>query len=108
MFWQSDKLRIAHMIKEEFWKICRMRDIKEQRAAFSKWIYETENSNISEFRSCTTAFHNWFDKIMNAFEYGYTNGQTEGYNNKINVIKRISYGIKKFKMFRNRIIHCMS
>lgn len=77
MFWQSDTLRIAHIIKEEFWKICSMTDIKEQRVALSKWIYETENSKISEFKNCTTAFHNWFNKIMNAFEYGYTNGHLD-------------------------------
>ena len=44
-------------------------------------------------------------EILNALKYGYTNGCTEGYNNKIKVLKRISYGVRNFKRFRNRILH---
>ncbi|WP_147010930.1 transposase, partial [Herbinix hemicellulosilytica] len=29
----------------------------------------------------------------------------EGFNNKIKVLKRISYGIKNFERFRTRILH---
>ncbi|NLJ89932.1 MAG: transposase, partial [Clostridiales bacterium] len=32
-------------------------------------------------------------------------GATEGFNNKIKVLKRVSYGIKNFDRFRNRILH---
>lgn len=45
------------------------------------------------------------DGILNAFKYGFTNGPTEGYNNKIKVLKRLSYGIRNFDRFRTRIIH---
>ena len=38
----------------------------------------------------------------------YTNGFTEGCNNKIKVIKRVSFGIRNFDYFRNRILHCSS
>ena len=47
----------------------------------------------------------YLKEILNAFKYKYTNGPTEGYNNKIKVLKRVSYGIKNFKRFRNRILH---
>ncbi|HHU73359.1 MAG TPA: transposase, partial [Clostridiales bacterium] len=33
------------------------------------------------------------------------NGTTEGYNNKIKVLKRVSFGIRNFERFRNRILH---
>jgi len=33
---------------------------------------------------------------------------TEGFNNKIKVLKRSSYGIRNFKRFRMRILHCTS
>ena len=38
----------------------------------------------------------------------YTNGFTEGCNNRIKVIKRVSFGIRNFDYFRNRILHCAS
>ncbi|MGF6366977.1 transposase, partial [Aequitasia blattaphilus] len=28
------------------------------------------------------------------------------FNNKIKVLKRISYGFRNFERFRNRILHC--
>ncbi|MCG4747187.1 transposase [Enterocloster aldenensis] len=38
-------------------------------------------------------------KILNAFKYGLTNGPTEGFNNKIKVLKQSSYGIRNFKPY---------
>ena len=38
----------------------------------------------------------------------YTNGFTEGCNNKIKVLKRNAYGYKNFRRFRNRILHIFS
>jgi len=101
----SNDLRLAYNLKEEFYDICHMKKYGEQRIAFAKWIKDTEFYNIPEFKNCVTAFRNWYKEILNAFKYGYTNGPVEGYNNKIKVLKRISYGIRNFKRFRNRILH---
>ncbi len=35
-------------------------------------------------------------KILNTFKYGIINGVTEGFNNKIKVLKPSSYGIRNF------------
>ncbi|WP_371821044.1 transposase [Vagococcus sp. CY52-2] len=40
---------------------------------------------------------------MNAFKYSYSNGFLEGINNKINVIKRVTYGYRNFLLFKRRI-----
>ena len=39
------------------------------------------------------------------FDYPYTNGFTEGCNNKIKVLKRNTYGYRNFERFRKRILH---
>ncbi|MCD8191711.1 MAG: transposase, partial [Oscillospiraceae bacterium] len=44
--------------------------------------------------------------ILNAFDCTYTNGFTEGCNNKTKVLKRACYGVQNFSRFRNRILHC--
>lgn len=44
-------------------------------------------------------------KILYAFKYVLTNGPTEGFNYKLKVLKRISYGIRNFKRFRTHILH---
>ena len=106
MFWYSEDLRVAHTLKEEYYRICNKKDKEELKKEYANWIYTVENSNLKEFKACTTAFHNWFTEIINAFKYNYTNGITEGLNNKTKVIKRVSYGIKKFKVLRNKILCC--
>ncbi|EUJ33213.1 ISL3 family transposase ISLasa4c [Brochothrix campestris FSL F6-1037] len=42
--------------------------------------------------------------IGNSFKYEDSNGHLEGINNKIKVIKRISFGYRNFSNFRNRIL----
>ncbi|SHJ71358.1 ISL3 family transposase [Tepidibacter formicigenes] len=108
MLLYNDDLRVAHSLKEWFYEICQSDKYSYQRTAFSEWIENAENSGIPEFQKCADTFRRWPKEIKNAFKYGYTNGPTEGFNNKIKVLKRVSFGLKNFHRFRNRIIHCTS
>ena len=48
----------------------------------------------------------WKEYILNSFiNDRYSNGYTEGINNKIKVIKRIAFGYKSFELFRGRILY---
>jgi len=106
MLLYNDDLRIAHKLKEWFYEICQSDKYSEQSTALSDWIQNAESSGIPEFQKCAATYRRWSKEIRNAFKYGYTNGPTEGFNNKIKVLKRISFGLKNFHRFRNRIIHC--
>jgi transposase len=44
------------------------------------------------------------NKYYRAFIYPYTNGYLEGINNKIEVIKRMAYGIRNFHQLRNKVL----
>ena len=72
------------------------------------WIYRAESSHLPEFLDCTRAIHNWGQLILNSFIVPFTNGYTEGCNNKTKVLKRVCYGLRNFHRFRNRILHCAS
>lgn len=106
MLLYNDNLRSAHHLKEWFYIICQSKKYSDQRTAFWDWIKAAEQSGIPEFEDCATTYRNWSKGILNAFKYKYTNGPTEGHNNKIKVLKRISFGMRNFKRFRTRIIHC--
>ena len=106
MLLYNDDLRTAHKLKEWFYEICQSDKYSYQRTAFSEWIENAQNSGIPEFKKCAATYVRWSKEIKNSFKYGYTNGPTEGFNNKIKVLKRVSFGLKNFKRFRNRIIHC--
>ena len=105
MLLYNDDLRKAHYFKEWFYRICEENSYAVLRTEFWDWVSNAEISGIKEFETCARTFRNWSKEILNAFKYGYTNGPTEGYNNKIKVLKRVSYGIVKFNRFRNRILH---
>jgi transposase len=106
MLLYNDDLRLAHYLKEWFYEICQSEKYSYQRTAFWDWIKAAEKSGIPEFENCAKTYRNWSKGILNAFKYKYTNGPTEGYNNKIKVLKRISFGMRNYKRFRTRIIHC--
>jgi len=108
MLLYNDDLRLAHRLKESFYEICQSDKYSYQRSAFIDWINQAESSGIPEFERCAATYRRWAKEIKNAFKYGYTNGPTEGFNNKIKVLKRVSFGLKNFNRFRNRIIHCLN
>lgn len=105
MLLYNDDLRAAHNLKEWFYRICQDNRYSYQRVEFWEWVKYAECCGIPEFEKCAATYRNWSEGILNAFKYGYTNGPVEGFNNKIKVLKRTSYGIRNFNRFRTRIIH---
>lgn len=60
---------------------------------------------IKEFNAAITAFRNNYKCILNSLKYRHiSNGPTEWFNNKIKVLKRISYGMHNFTYFMNKIL----
>ena len=102
----SSRIQHAYELKNEFIEIIHSKTSEECKKKLANWIYLAENSNLPEFNACTTALHNWSNSILNAVDCHYSNGFTEGCNNKTKVLKRICYGVRKFSRFRNRILHC--
>lgn len=88
--------------------ICQNKKYSEQRKLFFEWIKWAETSGLEEFEKCAATYRNWSEGILNAFKYGLTNGPTEGYNNKIKILKRVSFGMRNFPRFRTRILHSMN
>ncbi len=105
MLLYNDDLRRAHRLKERFLTIFALNKFADQRTAFLDWIEEAHRSGIRHFEKCATTFSNWSHEILNAFRYDFiSNGPTEGFNNKIKVLKRVSFGIRRFDRFRKRIL----
>ena len=65
-------------------------------------------TELERFHKCLNTFTDWNEEILNAFETGLTKGYTEGCNNKIKVLKRNAYGMRRFDRFRKRILHMMN
>lgn len=105
MLLYNDDLRLAHYLKERFFEICQNPKYSKQRVDFFDWIKMAENSGLKEFEDCAKTYRHWSKEILNAFKYKFiSNGPTEGFNNKIKVLKRTSYGVRNFERFRTRIL----
>lgn len=103
------ELKEAYQLKEKMlWMVQTIHDKQEAHLELNKWINRAKDSQIPEFHSAIRAYKNWKAAIINSFDYPYSNGMTEGANNKIKVIKRNAFGLRNFLRFRTRILLAFS
>ena len=69
-----------------------------------KWIRDAKKINVKELNSFVTLIESDIDAVKNAIKYDYSNGLTEGFNNKTKVIKRVMYGRCSFNLLRLKIL----
>ena len=108
----TDELREAYIMINTFLKGLKEVKFEDSLVWLEDWINILKNSSIKEFKDLANMFSNWKIEIRNSFiRFGdkrLHNGYIEGINNKIKVIKRISYGYANFPHFRNRIMHIIN
>ena len=102
----STRLEQAYYLKNDFLFLMHSPNSELAEELLSDWIVRAECAHLPEFYECTRAIHNWSKYILNSFDVRYTNGFTEGCNNKTKVLKRVCYGVRNFARFRSRILHC--
>ena len=101
----SEDLRIAYREKEELLDIIHSNDSSEVKIkSFSEWVKRNLESPVSQLRDCAKTYQHWYTEIKHSLEVPYSNGVTEGFNNKIKVLKRVSFGMRNFKNFKARIL----
>ena len=64
----------------------------------------SKKNNVKELNSFITLIESDIDAVKNAVIYEYSNGLTEGFNNKTKVIKRVMYGRCSFNLLRLKIL----
>ncbi len=106
MFEIAPRLADAYCVKNEFLEVMHSGSSNEAKQKLIRWLCSVETMELPEFQNCTKACHNWFQEILNALDAPWTNGFTEGCNNKIKVLKRVCFGVRSFHNFRRRILHC--
>jgi len=108
MLYASPNLSTAYFLKEELYRVLDEKVPDRQRQLFDDWISDSEDCGVSAFEKCAGTYRRWRTPILNSFGCRYSNGFTEGCNNKIKVLKRNAYGFQNFRRFRNRILYLFS
>lgn len=68
------------------------------------WLNKAKKLNVIELNSFVNLIESDIDAVKNAIIYDYSNGLTEGFNNKTKVIKRQMYGRCNFDLLRLKIL----
>ncbi len=101
-------LNIAYNFYQDFLYITSLSEEKLQIALLDKWIEKARYCGIKELELNAKTFSAWYSAIASSFKTfegsKLSNGFIEGTNNKIKVIKRVSFGYKSFVNFRKRIL----
>ena len=101
----SDKLRKAYLLKESFYELFESSNNTEYVSRLKVLQELVHKERLPKFTTFLNTITKWHDEILRAIATGYTNGYVEGLNNRTKVLKRISYGVRNFERFRNRILY---
>jgi len=104
LFVHSPALHQAYTFREELTAIFNM-DLSTPDAErrLLAWTRKVEQSQLTNFDGFITTLNNHWQYIINYFKQRITSGFVEGLNNKIKVITRRCYGLKKASTLFQRI-----
>jgi transposase len=77
---------------------------KPAREALLKLIERAQASAQEPLSRLAGTLERWFEPIVRYIRHRYTNGLTEGFNNKIKLIQRMAYGLRNERNRRRRIL----
>jgi len=80
------------------------KDNKPAREAFCKLIARASQSAQASLQRVAGTLNRWFEPIVRYIRHRYTNGITEGFNNKIKLIQRMAYGLRNEHNRQKRIM----
>ena len=104
----NEEIKRGYDLKELFLDIVNHSTYEDSKRELLSWIDLCRESKIEEFISASNTIENWLEYIVNSFiDERFSNGFTEGLNNKIKVIKRNGFGFKNFDFFRLRLIYIL-
>jgi transposase len=80
------------------------KDEKPAREALLKLMERASESALEALQSVAGTLSRWFAPIVRDIRHRYTNGMTEGFNNKIKLIQRMASGLRNEHNRRKRIL----
>jgi len=94
----------AYELKELLRQIYQLDNYDDACGSLECWCRMAYDANLPGFRDVARTYLRWFEIITNYFKHRFTNGFTEGMNNKIKLDKRMAYGYRNFSNQHLRIL----
>lgn len=97
---QNEELQKIIELKKEFKVVL----FSKKPDSLDDWLEKAKKLNVPELNSFVELIESDLEAVKNAIIYEYSNGVTEGFNNKTKVIKRQMYGRCGFDLLRLKIL----
>ncbi|MEA3515203.1 MAG: ISL3 family transposase [Nanoarchaeota archaeon] len=101
----NEKLYKSYLLKEQILSIFdeKKDSFEKIKKRISSWFENILSNQMEEFYPVVTMMNRHLKGILNYFRYGMTNAISEGFNTKINVIKRHAFGFRDVEYFMLKI-----
>jgi len=101
----NEKLYKAYLLKEQVLSIFddKTSTFDQIKERFDVWFSNILTNQLEEFYAVVDTIRSHLHGILNYFRYGMTNAIAEGFNTKINIIKRRAYGFRDLEYFMLKI-----
>jgi transposase len=100
LFELNEILAKAHVLKEQFRQFWEKRSKKEAARFLLRWIMTAFLSGIAAMEKIASTILAHYEGLLNYYDHPISNGQIEGTNNKIKVLKRSAYGYRDMEYFK--------
>ena len=98
------ELKTFYWFKENLREFYRAKDKEEAAILFSRIILNMECSDDAAINQWGRTLKHWRAYILNYFNHRTTNAYTEGANNKIKMIKRMSFGFRNVQTYIRKMM----
>ncbi len=104
----NKNLYIAYILKEHVLDIFDETNKNIAIERLERWIKNVYKAEMLQFEDVIKMMKTYWYGINNYFEFRITNAASEGYNNKINIIKRRAYGFRDIEYLKLKILQICS
>jgi transposase len=108
--WRTVKNADMNCIREQLKPLDEQDPIMDEKTAetamtrLGTWKENVQESMIKEYQSLVKTLDHYLYGVLNYFKHRITNAGSEGFNNKINLIKRRAYGFRDIDYFMLKIL----
>ncbi|MFH1916065.1 MAG: transposase, partial [Nanoarchaeota archaeon] len=103
---ENELLYKSYLIKEQLLNIFddKTSTFDQIKERIDTWFSNILSNELTAFYGVVNMIKTHLHGILNYFRYNMTNAISEGFNTKINIIKRRAYGIQDIEYFMLKII----
>lgn len=100
---ESPELAALHAFAQDFGHIVR----KREGDRLADWIQQVKASSFRAVKQFVNGLQRDHEEVLAGLTEIYSNGQVEGFVNKLKLIKRMGYGRAGFPLLRQRMLHAI-